>query len=319
MKLWWHKLTHWEYWPAYIIYLPTFFFWLGCMIRFRSFRFYSKSNPAFKNGGLYDDGKKSIYHLLPVLLYPKTILISNNTPADLNELVSRNGFSFPLIVKPDVGLRGIGVKKVNDIASLLAYRDFIKKDFLIQEQCNYPNEIGLFYCRFPSQKQGTITGITIKEFLKITGDGVHSIHDLLLLNPRYEMQIQKLNSQMNLEEILPLGETRCLVPFGNHNRGTAFLDGQELITPKLIETFDAILNKIDGFYYGRLDIRYDNFKDLEAGKQFMIIEINGAKSEPTHIYDPKHSLWFAQKEILRHQQLFYRVVSESYRLQSAFS
>lgn len=293
--------------------MPTAFLWLGFMIRFRSFRFYSKSNPAFKNGGLIDDGKKSIYDLLPVDLYPKTVLISTDKDYDFNEIISNYQFSFPLIVKPDVGLRGIGVQKVNSIESLIAYRDFIKKDFLIQEQCNYPNEIGLFYCRFPSQKNGTITGITIKKFLTVTGDGIHTIGDLLLLNPRYEMQIPKLRTQMNLDEVLPLGVERCLVPFGNHNRGTEFLDGQHLITPELIKTFDAILNKITGFYYGRLDIRYDNFKDIEAGRNFKIIEINGAKSEPTHIYDPKHSLWYAQKEIFRHQKLFYWVVCKSYK------
>jgi len=31
-----------------------------------------------------------------------------------------------------------------------------------------------------------------------------------------------------------------------------------------------------------------------------IIEINGAGSEPTHMYDPRHSLFFAWKEIVRH-------------------
>jgi len=314
MKLWWHKLTHWEYWPAYIIYMPTFFLWIGCMIRFRSFRFYAKSNPAFKNGGLYDDGKKSIYDLLPSDLYPKTVLISTKADCDFKAILAQNNFSFPLIVKPDVGLRGIGVNKVNDIESLNTYRENIKKDFLIQENCDFPNEIGLFYCRFPSQKNGTITGITIKQFLKITGDGIHTIHDLMLLNPRHAMQIHKLQSQINLAEILPLGVEKNLVPFGNHNRGTEFIDGQEFITSELIKTFDAILNKIEGFYYGRLDIRYQNFKDLEAGKNFKIIEINGAKSEPTHIYDPKHSLKYALKEIYRHQKIFYKIVAESYKL-----
>ena len=313
MKLWWHKLTHWEYWPSYIIYMPTFFFWVGCMIRFRSFRFYYKSNPAFKNGGFYNDDKKSIYDLLPADLYPKTVLISTEKPYDFNDIISRNNFSFPLIVKPDVGLRGIGVKKVNDIESIISYRRFIKKDFLIQEQCNYPNEIGLFYYRIPGQIHGTITGITIKNFLKVKGDGISTIHDFLLLKPRYEMQINKLKSQLDLDEILPLGVERILVPFGNHNRGTEFLDGNDLITPELIKTFDDILNKIQGFYYGRLDIRYDNFNDLQKGKHFKIIEINGAKSEPTHIYDPKHSFLYAQKEIFRHQKLFYSVVLNAYK------
>ena len=313
MKLWWYKLTHWEFWPAYVIYIPTCIFWLGCMVRFRSVFFFRQSNPAFKNGGLYDDGKKSIYDLLPDILYPKTVLIAKDKWYDYDQILQQNNFTFPLIVKPDVGLRGIGVKMVSDCESIVAYSDWIDKDFLIQEQCKYPNEIGLFYCRIPGDAHGKITGITIKEFLKVKGDGRSSIKDLLLQHPRYAMQIPKLKLQLNIEEVLQLNEERCLVPFGNHNRGTEFLDGQHFITPKLEKTFDDMLNKIDGFYYGRLDIRYDNIADLEAGKNFMVIEINGAKSEPTHIYDPKHSFWYAQKEIFKHQKLFYRVVLENYK------
>ena len=125
MKLWWHKIKHWEYWPAYLVYMPTFFFWLYCMIRFRSFRFYNHSNPAFINGGLYNDGKKSIYDLLPTNLYPKTALISKTGSHDLRQIIQQNNFTFPLIVKPDVGLRGIGVATVSDYESLVTYSDFI--------------------------------------------------------------------------------------------------------------------------------------------------------------------------------------------------
>jgi hypothetical protein len=48
---------------------------------------------------------------------------------------------------------------------------------------------------------------------------------------------------------------------------------------------------------------YSNKEDLKAGKNFCIIELNGAGSEPTHIYDPGHSLFFAWKEIARHFKL----------------
>jgi hypothetical protein len=99
-----------------------------------------------------------------------------------------------------------------------------------------------------------------------------------------------------------------LVPFGNHNRGTAFLDGNSQITHKLEQTFNNILKSVPGFYYGRLDIRYNTFEELEGGKNFSIIEINGAKSEPTHIYDPQHSFWFGQKEIFRHQKMLKKIV-----------
>jgi hypothetical protein len=36
-----------------------------------------------------------------------------------------------------------------------------------------------------------------------------------------------------------------------------------------------------GFYFGRLDIMYQSIADLEQGKDFAIVELNGAASEPT--------------------------------------
>ena len=75
------------------------------------------------------------------------------------------------------------------------------------------------------------------------------------------------------------------------------LYSEKKLTEKLEKTFDKILSHINGFYYGRLDIRYEKFEDLENGLNFSIIELNGAMSEPTHIYDPKHSFLYGQKEI----------------------
>jgi hypothetical protein len=46
---------------------------------------------------------------------------------------------------------------------------------------------------------------------------------------------------------------------------------------------------------------------LSEGKDFSIIELNGAGSEPTHIYDPAHSIFFAWKEIIRHWNILYKI------------
>lgn len=35
--------------------------------------------------------------------------------------------------------------------------------------------------------------------------------------------------------------------------------------------------------------------------------MNGSASEPTHIYDPKHSIWFAWKELGRHITYMYQI------------
>ena len=308
MRIWWHKFTNWEYWSVNIIYLPTFFLWIWYMIKFRSFSFYKYANPSIKNGGFYGDSKMEIYNLLPAGLYPRTALIQKNKEINFEKIVTENEIKFPFIVKPDIGLRGIDVQKVNTIEELIQYSKKAKGNFLIQELINLPNEIGLFYYRLPREKNGKITGITLKKFLTVEGSGKDNIEQLMKKNLRFEMQISKIRNKINLNEVLPKGEKRCLVPFGNHNRGTEFLDGKEYITHKLEFAFDNILNKIPEFYYGRLDIRFNTFEELEQGVNFSIIELNGAKSEPTHIYETKHSFWYGQCEIFRHQNIFEQII-----------
>ena len=98
-----------------------------------------------------------------------------------------------------------------------------------------------------------------------------------------------------------------LVPYGNHARGAKFIDGSHWITPKLNATINELCLQIKGFYFGRLDIMYHSLEDLENGENYAIVELNGAGSEPTHIYDPKHSLFFAWKELIRHIRYMYEI------------
>jgi len=308
MSIWWHKIKNWEYWSANFIYMPTFFYWIWMMIKFRSFTFYKFSNPSIKNGGFFGDSKMDIYKLLPQNLYPKTILIKKNEKYNFEKIIFENQLSFPLILKPDVGLRGIDVVKVDSIIEIERYFEIKEKSFLIQEFIHLPNEIGLFYCRIPYENHGKITGLTLKNFLTIEGNGIETMEQILKKTPRFAMQIAKLKAIINLNKVLTIREKQCLVPFGNHNRGTEFLDGKAYITDNLEQTFDQLLKSISGFYFGRLDIRYNTFEELEQGINFSIIELNGAKSEPTHIYDLRHSFWFGQKEIFKHQKIMQKIV-----------
>lgn len=98
-----------------------------------------------------------------------------------------------------------------------------------------------------------------------------------------------------------------LVPYGNHARGAKFIDGSHWITPKLEETINKMCLQIPGFYFGRLDVMYNTIEELESGEHFSVVELNGAASEPTHIYDPKHSLFFAWKELARHITYMYEI------------
>jgi hypothetical protein len=103
------------------------------------------------------------------------------------------------------------------------------------------------------------------------------------------------------------------VPFGNHARGAKFIDASHLISEKMTNVLNEICLQIDGFYFGRLDIMYNTIEEFERGLNFSIVELNGAGSEPTHIYDPRHSLIFAWKELSRHIKMMQEISVQNHK------
>ena len=308
-KLFIHKLTNWEYWPYQVVYLPVYFQYLFYAVRTQSFFYFNASNPTFKNGGFFLESKKEIYDLIPPAYYPKTILIQSNE--SLNGIISKiktENIQLPFIAKPNIGLRGTAVKKINTVDELENYIKKANFEILIQDLIPYENEIGLFYVKLPNQS-GKITGIVAKEFMILTGNGKNTLRELIQQDLRYLFQLETLEVEYKeqLETVLEIGEVINLVPYGNHCRGTKFVDASFEITSKMTESFNKICQQIDGFHYGRMDIMYKSFDDLAQGKHFQIVEINGAISEPTHMYDPKHSLLFGWKELTRHFHYMYLI------------
>ena len=308
-KLFIHKLTNWEYWPYQVVYLPVYFQYLFYAVRTQSFFYFNASNPTFKNGGFFLESKKEIYDLIPPAYYPKTILIQSNEA--LNGIISKikiENIRLPFIAKPNIGLRGTAVKKINTVDELENYIKKANFEILIQDLIPYENEIGLFYVKLPNQP-GEITGIVAKEFMILTGNGKNTLRELIQQDLRYLFQLETLEAEYKeqLETVLETGEVINLVPYGNHCRGTKFVDASFEITSKMTESFNEICQQIDGFHFGRMDIMYKSFDDLAQGKHFQIVEINGAISEPTHMYDPKHSLLFGWKELTRHFHYMYLI------------
>ena len=262
------------------------------------------------------DSKIEIYDLIPQKFYPTTKFVKEKMPfEEVQIILEDSNINFPFITKPDIGLRGSAVKKVEDLTALKNYHNKANFDYLIQDLIPYQHEVGIFYVRFPHQQHGTITGIVAKEFLIIKGDGCSTIEELLKENPRYELQLKALEKEYGtqLKTILANGETRNLVPYGNHARGAKFLDYSHLISPELIKVIDEMCLQVPEFYFGRMDVMYNSWEELKQGKNFSIVELNGAGSEPTHIYDPKHSLFFAWKELARHIRYMFQISVENHR------
>lgn len=316
MKLIIHKLFHWEYWPFQIVYVPIYFLWVYFALKARTIFFFNACNPTMKNGGFIMDSKKEIYDLIPQNYYPKTEFIIEKLNFDVVlKLLNNSEIKIPFIAKPDIGLRGSAVKKINSIDELFAYHRKANFDYLVQSFIPYEHEVGIFYVRFPNEKKGKITGIVSKEFLIVEGNGSSNIEDLIVQNPRYALQLVNLKAEYGerLKEILPTGEKLNLVPYGNHARGAKFVDSSFLISEKLTNVIDEMCLQIPEFYFGRMDLMYNNWKELEEGKNFSIVELNGAASEPTHIYDPKHSIFFAWKVLAQHITYMYKISVVNYK------
>lgn len=304
------RLLHWEYWNSKVVYAPLYPYWLWLSLKARSLYFLTAANPRIKNGGFIMERKSDVYKLLPPALYPTTLCFDPGTGfATIMQAITNAQIKFPLIAKPDIGERGLAVKKINNEAMLLEYITHIPVAFLIQEFVAYENEVGIFYCRLPGADKGFISGIVNKEPVAVTGDGTHTIAQLVRANARYLLQwkqINELNSD-KMDTVPAAGTTVQLIPYGNHSRGSKFTDETWRANPQLNDAIDEICRQIPEFYYGRLDIRFRDWESMERGEHIAIIEVNGSGSEPTHIYDPGHSIFFAWREIVRHWKMLYAI------------
>ena len=84
---------------------------------------------------------------------------------NVKKKITDAGFSFPFIVKPDVGMKGILFRKIDNDDQLVKYHEKIPVEYIVQELIELPVEVSVFYYRFPWEKKGVVTGFIDKELL----------------------------------------------------------------------------------------------------------------------------------------------------------
>lgn len=299
----WAKIFRWEFWPFSVFYFPVMFYWAWLSLKARSFFFFTASNPTIEFGGMLGESKDKIFKLIPKQYIPKTYLLASTIkPASFLERLKNEGLDFPFILKPDIGERGWMVELIKSQEELDDYLERINVDFLVQEFVPYEIELGVFYYRYPDCDHGTVSSIVLKDMLSVIGDGHRNVEGLMTDDVRAKMHIENLKRKNpELLNYMPgQGEKVELNAIGNHCLGTTFLNGNHLINERLIRLFDQVSNQIDGFYFGRYDLRCKSIEDLYEGEHFKILELNGAGAEPAHIYHPGFSLIQAYKDIIHH-------------------
>jgi hypothetical protein len=318
-------LSFFEFWPMWAFYPPIVLYAVWLMLRYRGILLPTVANPSFPGGGFFGESKAEILNLAikhepkwvaPFIAVDRLAVVDEDsaieaqTNAALNKLASA-GLALPVVAKPDLGCRGVGVKLIRTTESLKNYLTAFPAGakLLLQRYVPFEGEAGVFYCRHPNQAHGRIISITLKYFPHVYGDGHRTLRQLILDDPRAgKLAHLYLHRHADrLDHIPAPGEAIRLAFAGSHSRGAIFRNGTHLVTAAMEARFDAISKSLPEFYFGRFDIRFEDFSKVQSGEAFTIVEANGAGAESTHVWDRDTGLIQAWADLMKQYRLLFQI------------
>ena len=310
-------MTRWEFWPLWLFYVPIAA-WIGWLaLRHRSLLLATAVNPGIPGGGFAGERKSQILRgfrgadefLLASELLPATASAEQRA-ARARAFAERAGF--PVVLKPDVGERGSGVRFARTPAELERAAREVATDTLLQEYVA-GIELGIFYVRRPHEARGRIFSLTEKRLISVTGDGCRTLEELILDDPRAVCLAKRFLARFaaRLDEVPWSGESVQLVDVGTHSQGALFLDGSRHWTPALEAAIDRLAQSLPGFYFGRFDVRVPSLDALRAGRGVRVLELNGLTAEATHVYDPANGLFAAYRVLFAQWALAFEIAAEN--------
>ena len=317
-------LSFFEFWPMWAFYPPVMAYAAWLMLRYRGILLPTVANPSFPGGGFYGESKAEILALamahVPEWVAPfvkvtrggaaSAATVDSECAAALAQLRAAD-IALPVVAKPDLGCRGAGVKLVRSRADLAGYLAAFPPgaSLLLQRLVDHEGEAGIFYCRRPGQALGQVVSITLKYFPYVIGDGRRTLRELILADPRAGKlsHLYLRRHTARLDTIPRVGEAIRLAFAGSHSRGAIFRNGTHLVTPAMQASFDAIAQRLPEFYFGRFDIRFEDFAEVQQGRGFTIVEINGAGAESTHIWDRRTTLLQAWRDLMRQYRWLFEI------------
>jgi hypothetical protein len=316
-------LSFFEFWPMWTFYPPVMLYAAWLMLRYRGALLPTVANPSFPGGGFYGESKADILALavkhVPEWVAPFVRVerpeaawpgVDMETDAAL-ALLADAGLALPVVAKPDLGCRGAGVKLVSSRADLQAYLQAFPRGaaLVLQQLVPFEGEAGIFYCRRPGETQGRVISVTLKYFPHVTGDGQRTLRELILADPRAG-QLSHLYFKRHtarLDEVPATGQSIRLAFAGSHSRGAIFRNGTHLVTPEMEAAVDDISRRLPEFHFGRYDVRFERFADVQRGCGFTIVEVNGAGAESTHIWDRRTGLLQAWRDLMRQYRWLFEI------------
>ncbi len=322
-----------EFWPVWAFYLPLapWFAWLS--LRHGGLMTFTCANPGIPNGGgLIGESKTHILRgfgasnpsVLPSRLIPEHDDRDVRTEQALKLI--REGTAvggYPVVLKPDAGQRGAGMKIARTDEDVRDYFHATNRAVQLQKYHPGPYELGVLWSRVPKENApvdewaGEILSATSKTFPVLEGDGKRTLESLIWRHPRFRMQARVFLKRFagEADRVLSAGERLQLTQAGNHCQGTRLGDGMPQVSEALARRIDEIAQAWRdpetgrGIDFGRFDLRYAAEGDLAAGTGLAVVEFNGTGSESTSMYDPDKSLLWCYSLLFRHWLRLFRIGS----------
>ncbi|MBP2228595.1 hypothetical protein J2847_001886 [Azospirillum agricola] len=305
--------------PPLLFYIPLVIQWFALGIRHRSLSLPTAANPSIEAGGLLGESKIQCIDLIGPQArrwVAKSVALVNRpelTAPDLERVAESADLAFPLVAKPDIGWRGIGVRLVRDSADLAAYLAGFPADcrVILQDYVPYAGEAGIFYVRLPGERSGRIFSMTFRYFPHVVGDGRSNLRALIARDPRAAWKADLHHEALagRLDEVPAEGEVVRLSLVGSSRVGGLYKDARAHVTATLVARFDEIADSMPNFHFGRFDVRFASVERLELGEDIQIIEVNGAGAEAIHMWDPDFRLTDAYAALFHQQALMFEVAA----------
>ena len=303
--------------PKWLICVPLVVQWIWLSMRFGGPTVPSAANPLITAGGLVGEGKLEYFDTMGALAraatapYTSIFNDADFTATALSARLARASLNLPVIAKPDLGLCGYGVRKIDTIEQLAAYVAAFPKNetIVLQRYLPHENEAGIFYARDPRTGQGRIIGLALRYFPRVLGDGASSTAQLMQADARMRRPGASRAHEVttDLARVPAYGEVVRLSTIGSTRVGGLYLNGAHLVTPALVNAIDAIARDMREFHFGRFDVRFTSAHDLRAGAGFAIMEVNGAGSEAIEAWDPAIGLLEGFGRIFAKQRLLFEI------------
>ncbi|MEZ4457172.1 MAG: hypothetical protein R2882_11580 [Gemmatimonadales bacterium] len=186
--------------------------------------------------------------------------------AHLRRFLVDQSLSYPVVLKPDVGERGGGVRIVPGQAERCCISSgpgnrFWRRNSLAESRSS------VFYYRLPGEERGKIFAITDKHFPTVVGDGRSALEHLILADERAVCMAPTFLARFaaRLDEVPAAGQKVPLIELGTHSLGAEF-GTASLASPALEAAIDALSRGYEGFWFGRYDVKRPPAKSSAPGE-----------------------------------------------------